>query len=779
MLSKNLEETLQRSMAIADKYSHGTAMVEHLLLSLIGDKDAKAAMLACSVDLKLLKKKLEAFLTSISRSPIHSSGMSPSISFQKIIHRAAIQANLSGMSKGISGVNVLAEILLETESYASKLLHEQNVTRLDVINYIVHGAQGNQSVMMEKVDMAQQSADRMAQDLGGSLAGSSGATKTSPLKEYCVNLNEMAANGKLDLLIGREQEINRVTEILGRRTKNNPLLVGEPGVGKTAIVEGLAYKIFKKKVPKILEKAVIYSLDLGSLLAGTRYRGDFEERMKSIIGELSEVPDSILFVDEIHSIIGAGSTNGNALDASNLLKPPLARGQIKCIGSTTFQEYHKHFSKDKSLVRRFQQIIVEEPSVEATIEILEGLSEYFEKYHNVRYSDDAIKAAVELSKRFIADKQLPDKAIDVIDETGSFLAMHKKSNRKIVVIVQDIEDTVAKIARVPTVSVHSDEIYALRHIEKKLKSLIFGQNEAVEELCSAAKLSRAGLRDKTKPIGSFLFAGPTGVGKTELSIQLAKLLSMHFIRVDMSEYLEQHSVAKLIGAPPGYVGHDAGGLLTEELFKHPYSVVLLDEIEKAHQDIYNVLLQVMDYGTLTDHQGRKVRFNNAIIIMTTNAGAAEISKNTVGFGEEKGAALQRSSEEIEKYFSPEFRNRLDAIINFSHLSKKTIVRVAEKFIKELKCQLKEKNTFLTLSDAAYEYIQDNGYDSKNGARIMERLINEKIKRKIANDILFGDLVNGGSVYIDAKDGELDFYIEPSVSSGSGDGRSKSIMSPVS
>lgn len=772
MLSKNLEETLQRSMVIAEKYSHGSAMVEHLLLSLIADKDAKAALVACSVDLKVLKKKLEMFLTSLSRTPMRSSGMSPSISFQKIIHRAAIQANLSGMSKGISGVNVLAEILLETDSYASKLLHEQNLTRLDIINYIVHGAQTNHA---DKDDAKVPSAgDRIVQDLGSGLTGAS-TQKASPLKEYCVNLNEMAATGKLDLLIGREQEINRVTEILGRRTKNNPLLVGEPGVGKTAIVEGLAYKIFKKKVPKKLEKAVIYSLDLGSLLAGTRYRGDFEERMKSIIEELSELPHSVLFVDEIHSIIGAGSTNGNALDASNLLKPPLARGLIKCIGSTTFQEYHKHFSKDKSLVRRFQQITVEEPSVEATIDILEGLSTYFEKYHNVRYSDDAIKAAVELSKRFITDKQLPDKAIDVIDETGSFLAMHKKSHHNIVVTVDDIEDTVAKIARVPTVSVQRDEIYALKHIEKKLKSLIFGQNEAVEELCSAAKLSRAGLRDKTKPIGSFLFAGPTGVGKTELSIQLAKLLSMHFIRVDMSEYLEQHSVSKLIGAPPGYVGHDSGGILTEELFKHPYSVVLLDEIEKAHKDIYNVLLQVMDYGTLTDHQGRKVRFNNAIIIMTTNAGATELTRNTVGFGEEKGAATQRGSEEIERYFSPEFRNRLDAIINFSHLSKNTIVRVAEKFIKELKCQLKDKNTFLTLSPAAYEYIQDNGYDSKNGARIMERLINEKIKRNIANEILFGDLVTGGSVYIDAKDGELDFHVE-SVRSDSH--TAKKAMSPV-
>lgn len=776
MLSKNLEETLQRSMLIAEKYSHSSAMVEHLLLSLLEDNDAKAAMIACSVDLKLLKTKLERFLTSLSKNSFDLSGMSPSISFQKIIHRAAIQANLSGMSKGISGVNVLAEILLETDSYASKILHEQNITRLDIINYIVHGAQTNNFVLSKKKGSMKLDQDSMAQDFNDNFISNLSKSE-GPLSEYCINLNEMAEKGSLDLLIGREYEINRVVEILGRRTKNNPLLVGEPGVGKTAIVEGLAYKIVKKKVPKILEKAVIYSLDLGALLAGTRYRGDFEERIKSIIKELTNHPHSVLFIDEIHSIIGAGSTNGNALDASNLLKPSLARGQIKCIGSTTFHEYHKHFSKDKSLVRRFQQVTVEEPSVDATIEILEGLSGYFEKYHNVRYSDDAIRAAVELSKRFITDRQLPDKAIDVIDETGSFLAMHKKNNKKILVTIKDIEETVAKIARVPTVSVHRDEIYALKHIEKKLKSLIYGQNEAVEELCSAAKLSRAGLRDKEKPIGCYLFAGPTGVGKTELSIQLSKLLSMNFIRIDMSEYLEQHSVAKLIGAPPGYVGYDSGGLLTEEVYKHPYSVVLLDEIEKAHKDIYNILLQVMDYGTLTDHQGRKVRFNNTIIIMTTNAGASELSKNSLGFAEETNLIVKKGAEEIERVFSPEFRNRLDAVINFSPLSKNTIVRVAEKFVKELKCQLKEKNTFLTLSSLAYEYLHDHGYDTKSGARIMERLINDKIKRKIANEILFGDLVNGGAVYIDAKNDELEFYIDPSVSSGQE--RNKKIVTPVS
>jgi ATP-dependent Clp protease ATP-binding subunit ClpA len=763
MLSKNLEETLQRSVLIAERYSHDCATVEHLLLSLLDDKDARAALNACGIDLKLLKIKLKNYLDGF-KSSVNSSDYAQGASFQKIIHRAAIQANLSGMAKGISGVNVLAEILLETDSYASKILHEQNLTRLDIINYIVHGLQGGHSILPKKKNYVKEEQDSISPDFDVLGRGISTVKAESTLKEYCVNLNELANSGKLDILIGRDYEITRLIEILGRRTKNNPLLVGEPGVGKTAIVEGLAYKIVKKQVPQILAKTVIYSLDLGSLLAGTKYRGDFEERMKAIIKELSDLPHSILFIDEIHSIIGAGSTNGNALDASNLLKPYLARGNIKCIGSTTFYEYQKYFSKDKSLVRRFQQITIEEPTVDATIEILEGLSAYFEKYHNVKYSDKAIRAAVELSKRFIPDKQLPDKAIDIIDETGSFLSMNQKNNKSTIVTVKDIEDTVAKIARVPTVSVHRDEIYALKHIEKKLKSLIYGQNEAVEELCSAAKLSRAGLRNKDKPIGCYLFAGPTGVGKTELAIQLTKLLNMNFIRLDMSEYLEQHSVAKLIGAPPGYVGYDSGGILTEEVYKNPYSVVLLDEIEKAHKDIYNILLQVMDYGTLTDHQGRKVRFSNTIVIMTTNAGALELSKNMLGFGEEQGEVIKRDTEEIERVFSPEFRNRLDAIINFSPLSKNTIVRVAEKFIKELKCQLKEKNTFLTLSSSAYEFLHDNGYDSKNGARIMERLINDKIKRKIANEILFGGLVRGGTVYIDAEDQELRFYIDSSVNS---------------
>ncbi len=746
MLSKNLEESLQRAMKYAEQYQHTSVKVEHLLLALLDDEDVREALSTCSADVTAIRSNLDKFL---SHDHVQEKKTSlPNIVFQRIIHRSAIQANLSGISKEISGVNVLAEILLEVDSYATKLLHEHNVTRLDIINYIVNGKNG----MLYAKDMLGKS-----HSLGVMNLDLTHKTVVSVLRDHCVNLNQQAADGKIDILVGRESEINRLIEILGRRMKNNPLLVGEPGVGKTAIVEGLAYKIFQKKVPKSLQNSIIYSLDLGSLLAGTKYRGEFEERLKAVIRELETVPGAILFIDEIHNIVGAGSTNGSALDASNLLKPALARGQIKCMGSTTFQEYHKYFEKDKSLIRRFQQLTIEEPSVEESIKILEGLRGYYEKYHNVKYSDDAIKAAVELSKRFIVDKQLPDKAIDVIDETGSYLTLHNANDQRVVVAVSDIENTVAKIARVPAVSVHIDEVYSLKNIEHKLKSKIFGQNEAVEELCAAAKLSRAGLRAKEKPIGCYLFAGPSGVGKTELSIQLSVLLSMHLIRIDMSEYLEQHSIAKLIGSPPGYVGYDSGGLLTEEVSRNPYSVILFDEIEKAHSSIYNILLQVMDYGTLTDTQGKKVYFNNCIIIMTTNAGAIELTKNQLGFGnEEHDLNIKNSSEEISRIFSIEFRNRLDAVINFEHLSKDTVMLVATKFINELKKQLNERNTTLTISDSAYQYIYNHGYDMKNGARVMERLINEKIKREIANELLFGKLNNGGKVHIGAIGDQLKF-----------------------
>jgi len=558
--------------------------------------------------------------------------------------------------------------------------------------------------------------------------------------------------------VGREDEIKRVTEILCRRNKNNPLLIGEPGVGKTAIIEGLAHKIAHKKVPAILQSSTIFALDLGALLAGTRYRGDFEERIKEVIKELGAIPKSILFIDEIHSIIGAGATNGNALDASNLLKPALARGKVRCVGSTTFSEFNKHFTKDKSLIRRFQQITVEEPSTEATVQILDGLRSYYEKFHNVVYSANAIKAAAELSKRYINDKHLPDKAIDVIDETGSHLAIHGHG-KKVTVTLKDIEHTVARISKIPVVNITTNEKDRLKNMEKKLKGIIFGQDEAIDELCNAVKLSRAGLRADKKPTGCYMFAGPTGVGKTELALQLAKLLNMHFARIDMSEYMEQHAVAKLIGAPPGYVGHETEGLLATEVHRNPYSVVLLDEIEKAHKDTYNLLLQIMDYGTLKDSQGKKISFSNAIIIMTTNAGIRAFSNKNVGFNEDKSTLSTKNKDEIERVFSPEFRNRLDATIYFKPLSQKTVSKVADKFLTELKEMLKLKNTKIHLTPAAQEYICLRGYDEKSGARIMDRLINDKIKKNIANELLFGKLMKGGRVLIDNIDGELTFSIE--------------------
>jgi ATP-dependent Clp protease ATP-binding subunit ClpA len=765
MLSKNLEATMQKSIDIAKGHKHTQATIEHLLLALIEDPDANRALSACSVDTDKVSQQLNEHLATIEVAKnTKKKEIAPNITFQKIIHRAAIQANLSGISKEISGVNALAEILLETDSVAAKVLHEHNITRLDIINYLIHGDDYPDFILSQQNNEGSRHIlITRSFDPDFSLPVTDSFEKQEDpevLKNYCVNLNKMALKGKIDILIGREDEINRVIETLCCRNKNNPLLVGEPGVGKTAIVEGLAHKIALGKVPKILSKAVIFALDLGSLLAGTRYRGDFEERIKSVIKELSELPYAILFIDEIHSIIGAGSTNGNALDASNLLKPALARGKIKCVGSTTHTEFYKHFAKDKSLVRRFQQINVEEPSTKASIQILSGLRSYYEKYHNVHYLPKAIEAAVTLSKRYLTDKQLPDKAIDVIDETGAHLAILNNSNKRINVSIKDIETTIAKMAKIPAVNVTCDEATHLKDIEKKLKASIFGQDEAIKELCSAVKLSRAGLRHAKKPIGCYMFAGPTGVGKTELALQLSKLLSMNMIRFDMSEYLEQHSVSKLVGSPPGYVGYDTGGLLTEEISKHPYSVVLLDEMEKAHKDVYNILLQIMDYGTLTDHQGKKVSFHNAIIIMTTNAGAAALHKNLIGFDNKNKKELD-NKEEIERAFSPEFRNRLDAIIQFKHLYKEIIMKIAEKFIKELKGQLKLKHTSINLSAKAYSYIYENGFSEKNGARVMDRLINEKIKRVIANEILFGKLIKGGKVDIDLVDDDLVFKIDAS------------------
>lgn len=761
MLSKNLEMAMQESIDIARSYKHPQATIEHLLLALTKDPDASGALMACSVDIHSVTEKLESHLTELDlgKAPKSDTEIAPNVTFQKIIHRSAIQANLSGISQDISGVNVLAEILLESDSFASQVLHEHNVTRLDIINYLIHGDNYQNFVQQKENEEPNIFIARsFHSEFGMPQTEEKMMEEPEALKSYCTNLNKAAVKGNIDVLIGREEEINRSIEILSRRGKNNPLLVGEPGVGKTAIVEGLAHKIAHGKVPKILEGAIIFSLDLGSLLAGTRYRGDFEERIKQVIKELSELPNSILFIDEIHSIIGAGSTNGNALDASNLLKPALARGEIRCIGSTTFNEYYKYFAKDKALVRRFQQITVEEPTTDSTIKILNGLRTYYEKYHNVHYTPEAIEAAVLLSKRYINDKQLPDKAIDVIDEAGAHLAVANPTTKKINVEVSDIEETISKMAQIPAVSVTANEADQLKDLEKRLKDVLFGQDEAIEALCSAVKLSRAGLRNAKKPMGCYMFAGPTGVGKTELAVQLARTLNMNFVRFDMSEYLEQHSVAKLIGSPPGYVGYDSGGLLTEEISRHPYSVLLLDEIEKAHKDIYNVLLQTMDYGTLTDHQGKKVSFHNTIIIMTTNAGAHLLSKKSVGFDSEDNTTLDNKLE-IERVFSPEFRNRLDAIVNFKPLDQVVIQKIVDKFLDEFREQLKLKNTALSISPKAYEYICNQSYDSLNGARVTEKVINDLIKQPVANEILFGKLSNGGKVTIGFKNNDLTFKTE--------------------
>jgi ATP-dependent Clp protease ATP-binding subunit ClpA len=769
MLSRNLEITINKSISLAKKHKHSEVTIEHLLSALTEDPDTQKALSVCSVNINALLTQISTYLNNLKINNAEAASLSeiiPNATFQKIIQRSAIQANLSGISKEISGVNVLAEILLETDSYAAKALYEHNITRLDIINYIIHGENYTEFIFTQKESVGNEVF--FAKDIQQRQAPKSFTNKvfekeqeeSEVLKNYCVNLNRLAMEGKIDLLVGREDEINRLSEILCRRNKNNPLLIGEPGVGKTAIIEGLAYKISQKKVPAVLQKSVIFSLDLGALLAGTRYRGDFEERMKEVLKALASIPKSILFIDEIHSIIGAGSTNGSALDASNLLKPALARGQIRCIGSTTFGEFNKHFAKDKSFVRRFQQITVKEPSIEATIDILDGLREYYEKFHNVNYSTGAIQAAAELSKRYINDKHLPDKAIDVIDETGAHLAIKgSKQGKKVTVTVKDIENTVARISKVPVINITTNEKDRLKNMEKKLKSVIFGQDKAIEELSTAVKLSRAGLRTDKKPTGCYMFAGPTGVGKTELAIQLAKLLNMHFARIDMSEYMEQHSVAKLIGAPPGYIGHDAEGLLAEEVHRNPYSVVLLDEIEKAHKDLYNILLQVMDYGTLKDSQGKKISFRNTIIIMTTNAGIREFNNKSVGFNENKATLNTRNKDEIERIFSPEFRNRLDSIVYFSPLSQKTISKVVDKFLKELRDMLKIKKTKIRLTPAAQEYICIKGYDERSGARIMDRLINDKIKKIIANEILFGKLTNGGQVIIDSQNDELQFKIE--------------------
>jgi ATP-dependent Clp protease ATP-binding subunit ClpA len=743
MLSKELEVTLNTAFKNAHDKRHEFITVEHLLLALLDNSSAEAIMKACGCDINTLRVQLSQFIDeTMSLIPLGvQRETQPTLGFQRVLQRAVFHVQASD-KKEVTGGNLFVALFSEQDSHAVYLLNKQDISRLDVVNYLAHG--------ISKTDQDNESPSDSASEASDTDAG-------SPLDKYTTNLNEEARQGRIDPLIGRELEIERTIQTLCRRRKNNPLLVGEAGVGKTAIAEGLAKRIVEENVPEILQNSVIYSLDLGSLVAGTKYRGDFEKRLKSLMNQLKKEPDSILFIDEIHTIIGAGSASGGVMDASNLIKPVLASGQLRCIGSTTYQEYRGVFEKDHALARRFQKVDVLEPSVEDTILILKGLKSRFEEHHNVKYTAEALRVAAELSDRYITDRHLPDKAIDVIDEAGAKQRMTEEANRKQEIGVAEIEDIVSKIARIPARSVSSNDIDKLANLEKNLKMLVFGQDEAISALASAIKLSRAGLRDTQKTIGSFIFAGPTGVGKTEVTRQLAKVLGVELIRFDMSEYMERHTVSRLIGAPPGYVGFDQGGLLTEQVAKHPHAVLLLDELEKAHPDVFNLLLQVMDHGSLTDNNGRKADFRNIILVMTTNAGAEEGSRASIGFTQQDHAT--DSLKVIEKGFSPEFRNRLDAIIQFKPLDISIVGHVVDKFIFELEALLADKHVTITLDAEARLWLAEHGCDPKMGARPMARLIQEKIKKPLANDLLFGKLAHGGHVRIYVENDEMAFAIE--------------------
>ncbi|MDG5495461.1 ATP-dependent Clp protease ATP-binding subunit ClpA [Niveispirillum sp. BGYR6] len=753
MLSRNLEQTLHRALGNANQRRHEYATLEHLLLALTEDQDALAVLRACGVDVTKLRAELIEYLDSELSNLVtsRSEDAKPTAGFQRVLQRAAIHVQSSGREE-VTGANVLVALFSERESHAVYFLQEQEMTRFDAVNYISHGiAKAPGRAETKRVSGADDDAQAEKVVKKG----------TEALEAYCVNLNKKAAGGKIDPLIGREQEVERTIQILCRRSKNNPLYVGDPGVGKTAIAEGLARRIVHGEVPDVLKNAVIFGLDMGSLLAGTRYRGDFEERLKAVVSELEALEGSILFIDEIHTVIGAGATSGGAMDASNLLKPALASGALRCIGSTTYKEYRSYFEKDRALVRRFQKIDVNEPSIEDAIKILEGIKTYYESYHKIRYTKDAIRSAVELSAKYIGDRKLPDKAIDVIDEVGAAQALIPESRRKKTITQKDVEAVVAKIARIPPKSISRDDKETLLNLERDLKTMVFGQNPAIEALVSAIKLARAGLRDAEKPIGNYLFSGPTGVGKTEVAKQLSRTLGIELVRFDMSEYMERHTISRLIGAPPGYVGFDQGGLLTDAIDQHPHCVLLLDEIEKAHPDLYNILLQVMDHGKLTDHNGKIVDFRNVILIMTTNAGAADMAKPAIGFGRE--ARVGEDKEAINKAFSPEFRNRLDAIIPFSNLGPETVTRVVDKFIMELEAQLSDRGVTIDLSDDAREWLAKEGYDPVMGARPLARTIQEHVKKPLAEELLFGRLSKGGAVRVVLnKEGKgLSFdYAEP-------------------
>ena len=743
--TRNLKQSLDRALASAREHHHEYATLEHLLLSLIEDADAAAVLRACSVDSDLLAKNLRDYIENELNNLINEDAdeCKPTAGFQRVIQRAIISVQSSGR-EDVSGANVIVALFAERESHAVYFLQEQDMTRYDAVNYISHGIAKRPG--LSDASRSPRGADD-EQDRADGRDGREGETrkKESALEAYCVNLNKKAHDGGIDPLIGREAEVLRTIQVLCRRHKNNPLLVGDPGVGKTAIAEGLARKIIKAEVPEVLLTATVFALDMGALLAGTRYRGDFEERLKQVVKEIETHKDAILFIDEIHTVIGAGATSGGAMDASNLLKPALAQGALRCIGSTTYKEYRQYFEKDRALVRRFQKIDINEPTITDAIEIIKGLKPYFEEFHKVKYTTDAIKSAVELSARFIHDRKLPDKAIDVIDESGAAQMLLPENKRKKTIGQKEIETTIATMARIPPKSVSKDDTEVLANLDESLKRVVYGQDLAITALTSAIKLARAGLRDPEKPIGSYLFSGPTGVGKTEAAKQLANSLGIELIRFDMSEYMERHSVSRLLGAPPGYVGFEQGGLLTDAVDQHPHCILLLDEIEKSHQDLYNILLQVMDHGKLTDHNGKTISFRNVILIMTTNAGATDLARPPIGFTQSR--RHHDDQEAINKLFTPEFRNRLDAIVAFGHLPVEVIKRVVDKFIMQLEAQLADRNVTIELSEEARNWLVEFGYDEAMGARPMSRIIHQHIKTPLADEVLFGRLKNGGAVRV--------------------------------
>ena len=757
--STTLEQAIHAALALANTRQHEFATLEHLLLALVDEPDAARVLKACNVETEDLRTSLVEYIDddlSNLVTDIEGSEAVPTAAFQRVIQRAAIHVQSSGRTE-VTGANVLVAIFAERESNAAYFLQEQEMTRYDAVNFIAHGVAKNPAYGEARPVTG--SAENEGAASHGTKDNDAIEAGESALAKYCVDLNQKARAGDVDPLIGRDSEVERCIQVLCRRRKNNPLLVGDPGVGKTAIAEGLARKIVSGETPAVLSKTTIFSLDMGALLAGTRYRGDFEERLKAVVTELENHPDAVLFIDEIHTVIGAGATSGGAMDASNLLKPALQGGKLRCMGSTTFKEFRQHFEKDRALSRRFQKIDVVEPTIEDSIKILKGLKPYFEEHHSVKYTNEAIRSAVDLSVRYINDRKLPDKAIDVIDEAGAAQHLLAASKRRKSIGPKEIEEVVAKIARIPPKNVSKDDAEVLKDLEASLKRVVFGQDAAIAALSSAIKLSRAGLREPEKPIGNYLFAGPTGVGKTEVAKQLAHTLGVELLRFDMSEYMEKHAVSRLIGAPPGYVGFDQGGLLTDGVDQHPHCVLLLDEIEKAHPDVFNILLQVMDHGSLTDHNGRTVNFRNVVLIMTSNAGAAELAKSAIGFGRDRREGEDTAA--IERTFTPEFRNRLDAVISFAPLPKEVIMQVVEKFVLQLEAQLMDRNVTIELSDAAAKWLGDKGYDDKMGARPLGRVIQEYIKKPLAEELLFGKLAKGGVVKVGVKDDKIDLsYVGP-------------------